>query len=270
MRELPRPDGFPGAAPCGPVLETAVATDTGCRREVNEDCVRLETPEDPALRASHGTLAVVADGMGGHDAGELASALAVETVSREYFRHPGPPWEALREAFARAHEAVRALSRTRANGMGTTCTAVAVHGGCASVAHIGDSRLYLVRGGAVFRMTEDHSAVMEQVRAGLISAGQARGHEDRNLLLRALGSPSSRVDVQPRPFPLRPGDILALSSDGLHGLVEDEELGAAVAAGTPQEACARLVALARQRGGYDNITVALLRYHAGNESEGGR
>lgn len=243
--------------------ESGLATDTGRHREINEDCARVETPGEASLLRSHGTLAVVADGMGGHHAGEVASSLAVEVICREYYGHTGPPAEALRQAFERAHAAIR----SRGNGMGTTCTAVAVQDGCAHVAHVGDSRLYLIRGGAVFRMTEDHSDVMERVRAGQMTAGEARLHDDRNILLRALGSPSCGVDTQCEPFPLRPGDCLVLSTDGLHGLVEDAEIGAAAISGDPQAACARLITLARERGGYDNITVAVLRCGRKRESE---
>ena len=206
---------------------------------------------------------MVADGMGGHAAGEVASSLAVEVIERAYQGCTGDPASCLTEALQQANRAIHDTARRdeRLGGMGTTCTAVVVEKGQAYLAHVGDSRLYLVRGGGIYRMTEDHSAVMDLVRRGLLTADEARHHADKNVILRALGTHSSvRVATWDEPMPVRPGDTLVLSSDGLHDLVEDEEIGEVVHSQSLEEACRRLVDLARERGGPDNITVVLLHF----------
>jgi len=207
-------------------------------------------------------LIVVADGMGGHSAGEVASRLAVETMSRRYYDSDGDPGQALREALDTANRAVfeKAGSDPRLAGMGTTCTAVAVRGSDAFCAHVGDSRLHLVRGGAIYQLTEDHSAVRDMVARGIISAAEARRHADRNVLLRAVGT-HDHVEgtFWAEPLALRDGDILVACTDGLHDLVDAEEMRVEVEAAPPAVACDHLVALARERGGHDNITVAVAR-----------
>jgi len=243
-------------------VSTAVASDVGCHRDGNEDAGLAVVPHDPEVVARRGVLVVVADGMGGHSAGEVASRLAVETMSRRYYEGDGDPAQALAEALAAANRAVfeAAQKDRRLAGMGTTCTAVAVRGRDAFCAHVGDSRLYLSRGGAIYRLTEDHSAVREMVSKGLITAEEASRHADRNVLLRAVGT-RERVDgtIWPEPLPLRDGDVLIACTDGLHDLVSDEELRSEGGTEPPSAACARLVALARARGGYDNITAAVVR-----------
>jgi len=242
-------------------IVASMLSDVGCVRELNEDSGTYVQPDDPALRASKGLLIVVADGMGGHSSGEVASRLAVEVVTRTYYEDSGDPQSALKTAFRKAnHEIHEAAEKDESkNGMGTTCTALVLENGTAISAHVGDSRLYLVRDGSIYLMTEDHSAVMELVKAGLLTLEQARHHPDKNVILRAMGShPEVEVTTWQEPFPVRTGDCFLLCSDGLYDLVEDEEIKQIVMLGDPQPACENLIALAKERGGHDNITVGIV------------
>jgi protein phosphatase len=144
--------------------------------------------------------------------------------------------------------------------MGTTCTALALQNNSALAAHVGDSRLYLIRGGEIYMMTEDHSAVMEMVKVGLISMEQARHHEDKNVIVRALGTaPQVEVSIWENPLELREHDQFVLCSDGLTDLVEDKEIrNIVLSAKDSHSACENLIHLAKKRGGYDNITVGIL------------
>jgi len=240
-------------------ITVSVASDIGCQRTNNEDAARSVLPGDPDVRRRKGVLVVVADGMGGHSAGEVASHLAVDVIHRAYYDDGGGP--TLADALLRANEAIYEMAqRDRAlAGMGTTCTALVVRGGQAECAHVGDTRLYLVRQDQIYRMTEDHSEVRSLVAHGLLSAEEAQHHAERNVILRALGThPTVDVSTWNEPFPIRAGDRFVLSSDGLHDLVEDEEIKALALAEQGQAACEAMVALAKSRGGRDNITVALV------------
>lgn len=246
-------------------LEAGIATDPGCVRELNEDMVRIIRPTAPEELARRGVLAVVCDGMGGHEAGEIASRLATETIIRRFETDDGEPLTLLPRAVRAANRAIfeAAAHNRKLAGMGTTVTALLLRGGHAYGAHVGDSRTYLVRNGEIFAMTEDHSAVMELVRRGVLSREEARHHPDKNVISRALGS---HRDVQvtgwPKPFAVLPGDAFLLCSDGLYDLVDDATLLATVRDTHPQVACDRLVTLAREAGGHDNISVAILAMSA--------
>ena len=236
-------------------------SDVGCVRELNEDSGTYVQPNDEDVLQSKGLLVVVADGMGGHSAGEVASGLAVKVVARAYYEDGGDPRSALEKAFHEANKAIyRAAEKDASrNGMGTTCTALVLQNGTAISAHVGDSRLYLVRDGSIYLMTEDHSAVMEMVKAGLITLDQARHHPEKNVILRAMGSHQKvEVTTWQEPFPVRAGDRFLLCSDGLYDLVEDEEIKRIVTLSAPQTACENLIALAKERGGHDNITVGIV------------
>jgi protein phosphatase len=238
-----------------------IMTDIGCRRAANEDCGRFIRPETDGLLARKGMLAIVADGMGGHAAGEIASRLAVDVISRVYYEASAEAGAALPHAFREANREIYQAARQdfKLSGMGTTCTALALHDGAAHCAQVGDSRLYLVRGGEIYLMTEDHSAVMDLVRRGLLSRAEARRHDDKNIILRALGTrPEVRVATWDEPFPVRAGDIFVLCSDGLSDLVEDEEIKQAVITLELEAAGQSLIALAKERGGHDNITIGLI------------
>jgi len=244
-------------------LTLVAATDVGLRREHNEDRFAMWTPDDPLLAECRGTLLVVADGMGGSAAGEIASQLAVDTVVASYRTCDDDPSDvALRRAVERAHAAVRARSQATPSlsGMGTTCTAVAVRGHDLAIAHVGDSRAYLIRSGLGRQLTSDHSLVAQLVAHRLLTPDQARSDPRRNVLTRSVGiGEQLQVDGGPVPGGLETGDTLMLCSDGLHGLVADDELARLGARRDLQAACDELVALARSRGGPDNITVMLAR-----------
>lgn len=242
-------------------VTTSLITDTGCMRELNEDCCQVVQPSDPDLLKRKGVLIVVADGMGGCQAGEVASRLAVESVARVYYSSGGEPQAALTAAFHEANREIHQCSQVRndLNGMGTTCTALVIHGSVAHSAHVGDSRLYLVRSNSIYQMTEDHSIVMELMKRGALAPNAARSHVDRNIILRALGSRASvEVATWEKPLPVRASDRFVLCTDGLHDAVTDEEILLATESGEAADACQTLVVTARERGGYDNITVAIV------------
>ena len=251
-------------------VQASLLTDVGCHREVNEDCGRFIQPGDSELLERKGLLLIVADGMGGHSAGEVASNLAVNWISRAYYDDPREPQAALNGAFQEANRSIFETAQGDENlrGMGTTCTALVLQNGSAIAAHVGDSRLYLVRNQAIYLMTEDHSAVMEMVKRGLISLEAARHHPDKNIILRALGSqPEVEVSTWEQPFPVREGDAFLLCSDGLYDLVEDDEIRQTVLSSSPHSACEKLIAMAKDRGGHDNITVGIVSLRpVGNES----
>ena len=240
-------------------LDTAAATDVGLLRKRNEDCVRLRS--DTGLGV---TILAVADGMGGAPAGDVASAQAVETFQRRAFdllaQDLAAVERALRTAMREANAEVLAQARRHAglHGMGTTLVAVCVREANAWVINVGDSRAYHCRGGDATAITRDHSYVEEQVRAGRMTPEEAARSPHRHVLTQALGSEDPiRPDLF-GPLPLEAGEALLLCSDGLHGVLSDTEI-AAHAAGMPSEAVARLIAAANDRGGPDNITVALTR-----------
>jgi protein phosphatase len=239
----------------------AIRTDAGCRREHNEDSVVFIRPGDVGMLSSKGVLTVVADGMGGHSAGEMASRIAVEIIGRRYFESSTEWRSALVESIHDANAAILERSRREdwLSDMGTTCTALAIREGFAWCGHVGDSRLYLVRDGQIYAMTQNHSAVMERVRMGLLTREEARRHEDRNVIVRSLGSRADLcVDTWDEPLPLINGDRFVLCSDGLYDIVEDSEINMLVAKADPFDAAQRLIALTRERGAPDNVTAAIV------------
>jgi len=236
-------------------LCSAARSDLGRRRSANEDTYTLA----PELG-----LFLVADGMGGHRAGQVASGLAARAAAatlrslREERRSAA--WR-LRACVTAANAEILASSRAKPElaGMGTTVVALLAEGDRVALAHVGDSRAYRIRGGAIQRLTDDHTLVGELVRRGEIGERAAASHPQRHVLLRALGV---RRDVEPDVQELapEPGDLYLLCSDGLTGHVEDAEI-AEIVAGAPDldAACERLIDLANARGGDDNITVVLVR-----------
>lgn len=248
-------------SPISTTLTVGVQTDAGCVRENNEDTVFFRAADDPVAN-DRGALVIVADGMGGHSGGEVASKTAVDTVDHSYYASWKDTARALVKAFTDANAEIRRLSESKPElrGMGTTCTALAIRDGCAHAAHVGDSRLYLIRGNAIYRMTEDDSIVMEMLRDGLITREQAENHEDRNVLLKAMGvQPKVDVSSWKNPLALDDGDRFVLCTDGLHDLVREDEIKELAVAMDPSVAAAAMIALARERGGYDNISVAVVK-----------
>ena len=244
-------------------IEVSVQSDIGCLRQNNEDSFGYWEPEDDQQFLRKGRLAVVADGMGGYEGGQEASRLAVETLLEVYRNFGGDdPQAALAEALQAAHEQIRQYSfaHPELRGMGTTCTAAAVVQDALYYVHVGDTRLYLIRDGQITRLTRDHSYVGRLVESGMISQEEAETHPQRNILTAALGTnPDLIMDSPGRPEPLRPEDVLLICSDGLWGQVRDSEILDAVENKSAEQAGRKLIELARERGGPDNITVEILR-----------
>jgi PPM family protein phosphatase len=245
----------------------AMRTDTGMVRSLNEDSVAFVAPPSGDPAAARGSLMVVADGMGGHAAGEVASALAVETVRRVYYELGGATPEVLAAAFLAAHRAILswAESNPECKGMGTTCTALAVREGQAWLAHIGDSRAYLLRGGAMAQLSDDQTLVAHMIREGQLTPEQAQGSPINNVILEALGAKEAISPVVwADPLPLSDGDILVLCSDGLSGVVADAIIAEHIARLPPDEACDALIEAAKAAGAPDNVSVGVFRMVAGS------
>jgi protein phosphatase len=251
-------------------IVASLLTDVGCVREVNEDSSKYVKPGDEEVLKTKGSLMLVCDGMGGHSAGEIASRVAVDVISRTYYDDTDGAHSALAKAFQQANREIHeaSLKDETLKGMGTTATALVLKNGHAFAAHVGDSRIYLIRNDQIYAMTQDHSEVMEMVRRGLISLEEARHHPDKNVILRALGShPEVEVSTWDAPFPLRHNDMFLVCSDGLYDLVEDEEIKRLATSADPQPACHSLITLAKERGGHDNITVAIVKVGAASATE---
>jgi serine/threonine protein phosphatase PrpC len=249
-----------------PGIEAASLTDVGRQRSNNEDSFLYWEPDSDADFRLKGRLAIVADGMGGYEGGQEASRLAVETVRSVYDNaFGGSPQETLVGAMEAAHQNIQRFAQEHPQfyGMGTTCTALSIVGNQLIFAHVGDSRLYLIRGESISRLTRDHSYVGRLVETGIVRSEDAESHPQRHILTAALGSGR---DVTPHipehPTPLDEGDILLLCTDGLWGVVSDSDLARVVQNNPPAEACQKLVAMALDRGGPDNITLLVLRVSA--------
>ncbi|MFZ0774505.1 MAG: PP2C family protein-serine/threonine phosphatase [Candidatus Sulfotelmatobacter sp.] len=246
-----------------PGMEVAGLSDVGCQRENNEDSYLYWEPVSDREFERKGRLAVIADGMGGYEGGQEASRLAVETVREVYDKVVrGDPHAALLEAFATAHERIQsyAAQHPALHGMGTTCTALVIRGRQLYFAHVGDSRLYLLRGARITRLTRDHSYVGRLVESGIVRPEDAEKHPQRHILTSALGAGLEvAIESGEQGMPLQDSDELLLCTDGLWSVVSDQELEAAAHGATPAECCAALLKLALQRGGPDNITVQVLR-----------
>ncbi len=254
-------------------LDVAQLTDVGRKREHNEDNMAYVIPKDLQVMARKGALFIVADGMGGHAAGEVASEIAVDTISNVYYQDDSDDVAvSLLHAIKRSNALIyqRAAENMLRSGMGTTCVTAVLRGNIAYVANVGDSRAYLVRGGQVKQVSQDHSWVAEQVRAGLLTEDQARTHTQRNVITRCLGTQAD-VEVDVFSEQLQAGDSLVLCTDGLSGLVGDEEIQRIVEQFMPQESVYHLVERANENGGPDNITAIVVRVQeVGLEEPNGR
>jgi protein phosphatase len=207
--------------------------------------------------------------MGGQPAGEVASRIAIDSIAKAYYDSPCDAERALRDAFSAANDAIRdsANKSEESKGMGATCTAIALLPGAAIFGHLGDTRLYRLRAGEIQQLTEDQTRVMKLVKQGLLSRDNARNHTDRNVILQALGQRPSIDGAQwGSPFSTEIGDQFVLCSDGLHDLVSDKEISECVLRHEPESVCQDLIALAKCRGGYDNITVVVLRVVAASNN----
>ncbi len=236
----------------------AALTDTGCARELNED--RFAVVDGPS-----GVAWLVCDGMGGVSGGELAAQLAIDSMRRELeSQPPRKPEMALRIAIL---EANRVIVLRRQNplfsGMGTTVVGALMKGNELALAHVGDSRAYLVRNGSIQQLTIDHTYVQQLVDSGQVNYEDALSHPQAHILTRAIGSdPALMVDQKRFWITSDPGDMgndtVVLATDGLYSHVNDAEICASVSSRPSQAACAELVDLAKERGGYDNITIAVI------------
>jgi len=246
-----------------PGIELAALTDLGCQRENNEDRYSYWEPSGDQQFAVKGRLISVADGMGGYEGGQEASRIAIESVEEAYAGDPESDVQsALLSGFRAAHQKIQsyAVSHPALEGMGTTCTTVALVGRQLYFAHVGDSRLYLVRDASITRLTQDHSYVSRLVAHGVISSEEAEFHPQRHILTAALGAGSEvEPDAPSAPLELHSGDQIVLCTDGLWGVVGDEQIRKVVASQGPEEACRELVQMARDRGGPDNITLQVVR-----------
>lgn len=249
-----------------PGIELASLSDVGCQRENNEDALSYWEPQSDVEFERKGRLALVADGMGGYEGGQEASRLAVETVQDIYDHHAaGDPRDALLKGFRVAHERIRqyAEAHPEFHGMGTTCTALAVNDFRLYFAHVGDSRLYLLRADSISRLTRDHSYVGRLVESGVLRSDEAEHHPQRHILTAALGAGGEvEADAPINPLVLESGDTLVLCTDGLWGVVQEPEILEVVTRHDATAACAELVKMARARGGPDNITLQILRLSA--------
>jgi protein phosphatase len=252
----------PAVTPERLIVQAVMKTDVGLVRSENQDFGTYTTPAEERESHPGGRLLVVADGMGGHRGGATASRLAGETVKAQYLgSEEADVAAALRDALARAN--ARIYTEAQANpdlrGMGTTTSALVVRSNNAWFAHVGDSRIYLVRDGAIKQLTEDHSLVASMVREGLLTSSEAENHPRRNVLQRSMGvGEDVEIDVS-GPFPVSEGDIFILCSDGLHGLVKEPEL-LEIATSMPIEPAANeFLRRALDRGAPDNVTVIVAR-----------
>jgi len=241
----------------------ASLTDVGCQRQDNEDSYLYWEPAGDQEFQRKGRLAVIADGMGGHEGGQEASRIAVETVREVYEQSfSDDPQAALADSFIAAHARIQDFAERHPAfyGMGTTCTAFVLRDRQLYFAHVGDSRLYLVRAARILRLTRDHSYVGRLVESGIVRPEDAEKHPQRHILTAALGAGRElAVDGAEQGVALQEGDDLLLCTDGLWSVISEQELETTVTAHAPLESCAALVKLARDRGGPDNITLQILR-----------
>jgi protein phosphatase len=254
-------------------LEICLQSDVGSVRTNNEDRGFYTRPGDPTVAAAKGTLVVVADGMGGAAAGEVASEMAIRIIPELYYASEKNPAQALKDALETASSDIYAAAQAdlELRGMGTTCVAMAILTPEVYVAYVGDSRLYLLREGCFYQLTEDHTVVGEMVRKGMLTREEGRLHEERNVLSMSMGGRAEiTASYWEKPMILRDGDRLLICSDGLHDLVGSEQMRAIIEDSAAHVAVENLIAAAKSAGGYDNITAALVHVgvrRTGSEKE---
>jgi protein phosphatase len=243
-------------------LDIGGLTDVGMRRSNNQDAFRILTAPSVEQWRSRGHLFVVADGMGAHAVGELASKMAVDSIPHTYHKLANLPCaqalvKAVQDANSRIHS--RGVANREFQGMGTTSTVLVLLPEGAMIAHVGDSRAYRVRDGRIEQLSFDHSLAWELVRRKQLTFEQARSAVPNNVITRSLGpEPDVETDVV-GPHPVRSGDTFILCSDGLSGQVADADIGLLARYLPAQEACQHLIDMANLRGGPDNITVIVVR-----------
>ncbi|HEX7736723.1 MAG TPA: Stp1/IreP family PP2C-type Ser/Thr phosphatase [Ktedonobacteraceae bacterium] len=248
-------------------LDVAQRTDIGRKRNNNEDNLISVVPNDDRLLESKGALFVVSDGMGGHERGEVASELAIQKVKDYYYQAnqadiPSTLQEAIQQANLSIVQANQAVSEPDSGKlqMGATCVAAVLHAQTLYAANVGDSRVYVLHEGQLRQITRDHSWVARLVEQGEITPEQARTHEKRNVIYRSLGQPEVEVDLFTEP--VQEGDTVILCTDGLCGVIEDEDLRSIVEQYGPEESVHQLIARANEEGGPDNVTAIVVRVSA--------
>lgn len=246
-------------------LQIAQHTDIGCTRSVNEDSLLTVLPKDPQILQKQGALFVVADGMGGHAYGERASALAVQTVREAYYQNGNLTiQDALAQAVQQANHLIYHENKQKQPGdnpqmsMGTTCIAAVLQEKALVVANVGDSRAYVIHQGKIRQVSRDHSVVADMVLAGQITAEEARHHARRNMIYRCLGE-IAEVEIDLFDEIVEDGDALLLCTDGLSGLLTEDEMLKIVETYQPEECVRQLIAQANAAGGTDNITAIVVR-----------
>lgn len=243
-------------------FQVGVASDTGKKRKNNEDSFIIHKADCPATNKIGHNLFIVADGMGGLAAGEVASKIAVEGVVRAYLNLPEMnPSEALRSAILAAHEQInlKAEEFPEFAGMGSTLTALVMADKTAYLAQIGDSRAYLLRDNQIMQLTIDQTVTADLVAKGMITPVEAETHSQRHILMQAMGGGRGEPEPDLMSHTVRNGDVLILCTDGLYNLVNDEEIAKIAIHNHPQTASEQLVQLANERGGTDNITAMVIK-----------
>lgn len=234
-------------------------SDVGNIRSRNEDSY-LDI--DLNSNGEKGVVMVVADGMGGHRAGDVASRVVIETIKKRILsKNHDPDQESLKDAVIEANNKVFGMSRENSDysGMGSTCTAILIIRGMAYVAHVGDSRAYLVRNGESFKITSDHTVAEQMRMSGSITSEKARHSPQRHILTNAIGIRQD-IDIDViDSIDTIPDDSYILCSDGLTEYIEDSELANIITQHDPEDACKLLVDIAKQRGGSDNITALIVK-----------
>jgi serine/threonine protein phosphatase PrpC len=238
------------------VYDVCALSDVGNERENNEDCVGFSYEGDNSL------VLVVADGVGGYEGGEQASRMAVDVTLAAYKEQAATiaPEKRLYRAAQQANIEIydRAIVVTELRNMSTTLTAVALEGAMLYAAHVGDSRLYLIRDGQITQVTKDHTVIAERVRQKLLSAERAKNHPDRGTLSRSLGRELIAA-VDRITLPVQSGDVLVMCTDGLYNVLEESELVELTTEGTAEVMARRLIDTANEKGTYDNLSTIVCR-----------
>lgn len=246
-------------------IDSHFRSDVGQKRTNNEDYAGAFEPKDSHQLRRSGSLYVVADGLGGHQFGEKASSYAVETLLKVYYEAPDiPPEKRLRDIIQQVNQGLIEYARKNVPSgekVATTVVAAVVRNGTLQVAHVGDSRAYLIRDGEIRQITRDHSFVGELIRSGSITEAEAQKSPYRNRLMRSVGGGEGNleVDIAP-PVKLSAGDLILLCTDGLTQYATKDDLLAAASHGTAHQIVERLIQFANTRGGTDNITVSIIKY----------
>ena len=242
-------------------LHFAIATDVGNIRANNEDSALACIPASAKGIAKRGSLFLLADGMGGHNSGEVASDIAVKTFSEYYYHQKGNVKKAMLYAIQKANDAVYKAScqDVALKGMGTTLTAVSVHQQKITLAHTGDSRCYIFKNDTATQLSRDHTWVQHLLQNGEITAEEIKTHPQRNMLVSALGiKPEVEADIVTIDEAFEPEDTLLLCSDGLYEYITEQEMLQSIQQHNNIQQCATsLVTIAKERGGHDNITVVI-------------